>query len=226
MPLFRKGRGGEREQSDGAPVGGLLAHYGLVPWWLDTFTEAERTAIEFMYAPLAGGRSPLTAGQCTQVNKSAAEFLVALAHRYEGDTRSTIAQRIHVMVARLTDNNPPGCIYGKPYSNYLPHVQQLIEAGELAEAAPLVGNICNAIESVARVGPGLVETFCPPPAVYWDVAVLYRKQQAYAEEVALLERWVRLFQQTGGDIHGLRGRGAECVDRLAKARTLLARSQQ
>lgn len=213
MPLF-----GGRKQQDVKPIGGLLAYYGLVDWWLATFSPAERTEIEFMWAPLGGGPCPLTWGHFSRVNKSAAEFLVALAHRFP---QSTIASRINAKVAQLTNNNPPGCINGQNCSAYVPQAHQLIGEGRLDEVAPLVSAICDALESEWRAGVDLVSASEPPPAPYWAFAVAYRKQKAYEQEVAVLERYLgQLRRYSRMD----NKRAAEFAERLEKANLLLAKS--
>lgn len=62
-------------------IKGEIAYYGLVEWWLSTFTENERDRIEEIFHPmgLSSDEKPLTEGDISSSSQNAAGLLSALA---------------------------------------------------------------------------------------------------------------------------------------------------
>lgn len=105
-------------------------------------------------------------------------------------------------------------------------IKQLIRENKLAEAESLLLSIIDLVEAASLIPiPHVWESpdtkyeilyHDVPPGWYDRLAIVYRKQMRYADEVALIERYLR--QEGAG-----RGR-SNVADRYEKAKQLLERS--
>lgn len=104
-----------------------------------------------------------------------------------------------------------GQLEGKHYTNYVEEVKSLKRAGDIDAAAGLLLRLLDAVERESKVsGPD----WPIPPWFHTQLAVIYRKQKAYAQESALLRRFVLLHE-------GKRERpGEDVMKRLEKAQSL------
>ncbi|MHB1456401.1 MAG: hypothetical protein ACYC0V_05735 [Armatimonadota bacterium] len=119
------------------------------------------------------------------------------------------------------------CLYkGKHFTLYMDDIKQLIKENNLAEAESLLLSIIDVVEAASRIPiPHVIESpetkyeilyHDVPPGWYERLAIIYRKQTRYADEVALIERYL---QQEGT------GTGRSNVtDRYEKAKQLLEKS--
>lgn len=107
-------------------------------------------------------------------------------------------------------------------AEYLRLVEPIKEAkrrGELEAAEQL---LLRAIEATEREAEAMAELGWPlgvAPWYYEQLAIVYRKQKRYAEEVSLLERYERQMKAPGAG-------PSKLAQRLARARVLLAASGQ
>jgi hypothetical protein len=104
-----------------------------------------------------------------------------------------------------------GQLEGKHYTAYVAEVKELKKAGDIDAAAGLLLRLLDAVERESKVsGPD----WPIPPWFHTQLAVIYRKQKAYAQESGLLRRFVLLHE-------GKRERpGEDVMKRLEKAQSL------
>jgi hypothetical protein len=211
-----------RQQPAPTPkIEGLLGYYGLGDWWLTTFSDKEREDIEAVwgYITIKGhpiwDERPLTRGHVTSNPLSAAEFLMVMGGRGEDSPRTA---KVRAKVRELRGGELPGYMNGTYYTEYMKQAKELLRNGKVEEADATVNMALTGLEEHSRIGPFLTKVDIVPPASYWDFAVLYRKLKDYAREVAILERFTRQPHQSGRA-------SDEALERLEKARALLAKSQ-
>jgi len=82
----------------------------------------------------------------------------------------------------MTD--PPGYVDGVHYTSHVERIRDLKRAGRTGEARALLLKCIDATEAEDRLRGGGVA-----PGYYEDLAVLYRKEGRFTEEVAILERF-------------------------------------
>jgi len=99
-------------------------------------------------------------------------------------------------------------VRGVHYTRQVVAIERLKREGKHAEVAQLLLECIVATEAEA-----LRRNWKPAPAYYLHLAIVYRKERRYADEVALLER-----------AQSILGTPFES-ERLAKARQLLAKHQ-
>jgi tetratricopeptide (TPR) repeat protein len=94
-------------------IEGQIGFFGLVEWWLSTFTPTERIHIEERYKPFVAGRghpaaagSRLTTGKVKSAGDSAAYFLQDLAFSFTRRDDRHIARRILSKAEELAANAP------------------------------------------------------------------------------------------------------------------------
>lgn len=198
-------------------VEGLLGYYGLGEWWLATFSQAERDAIEARYQPMGArpGNSPLTHGRVRSMSQTTVDFLSGLASWFRKVDDATIAQRIREKMDELTQAHPvsgPGYYRGRHYTTYVDEITALKRSGDTEAVERLLLALVDATEAESRAkGP----RWGVAPAYYEELAMLYRERKDYAAEVAILERFAR--QQ-----HAPGVKPPRLLERLDKARALLA----
>lgn len=98
---------------------------------------------------------------------------------------------------------PVALVRGVHYTRQVDAIERLKREGKHAEAAQLLLECIAATEAEARR-----RNWKPAPGYYRNLAIVYRKEHRYADEVALLER-----------AQGILGGSFE-AERLAKARQL------
>lgn len=129
------------------------------------------------------------------------------AYRTSGDDADDIEEE---------DSEQPklGLYAGKHYTEYVDLVTQLMRDGEFNAAEKLLLKLLDVVEEEAKARGW------PLPRWYYErLAVLYRKQKRFADEVSVLERYVNFPQPTPiEDDHPL-------VQRLTKARKLLQQQE-
>jgi len=107
----------------------------------------------------------------------------------------------------------PGHYKGKHFTEYVDTVKSLKREGRLGEAERLLLGLIDVMEEEERQdGYGVA------PWYYEQVAIICRKQQRCADEVAVLERFAEQRKGPGAKVPKL-------LERLKKARELLARQQ-
>ena len=103
-----------------------------------------------------------------------------------------------------------GSIKGKHYTEYIEMVRQLKPAKEHKKVIKLLLRLIDAVESEAKVHKSYGgDGFCAP-WYYEQLAIVYRKEKQYSEEVAILER----LHKQNNYLHG------KAVLRLEKAKEL------
>jgi hypothetical protein len=110
-----------------------------------------------------------------------------------------------------------GSVDGKHYLQYVEQVKQLKREGCTQEVLDLLFKLADAAEREAALdktygGHGLV-----PPWYCENIAIIYRKEKRYADEVAILERLQRNLSNFTSY--------PELAARLNKARELLKKQQ-
>jgi len=103
-----------------------------------------------------------------------------------------------------------GSIKGKYYTEYVESVLHLKREKKHQEAIDLLLMLIDAVEREAKVDKSYGgDGFCAP-WYYEQLAIIYRKEKQYTEEVAILER----LQKQNNHLH------ESAVNRLKKAREL------
>jgi len=193
-------------------VRGFIAFYNLTDWWLTTFTDNEQSYIDNHYQPMGEQMHILTSGEW-ETTKPASQFLNELASWFRDNKDSLIAERIHIKVNSLGEEQPihnPGYHKGRHFTTYVSDVKKLKKDGKLTEAEKLLLELISATESEsASDGNGVA------PWYYEELAKIYRKQRVYSKEVVILERFARQKHAPGA-------KPAQLLERLKKAKELAA----
>jgi hypothetical protein len=103
----------------------------------------------------------------------------------------------------------------RPYDDYTGatgDIKQLKRERRHDEVEDLLLWCIDYAEAEARAENTIPES--PPPAYYRHLAIVYRKDDRHADEVAILERYVQACEGGGG------GPDGELLDRLDRAREL------
>lgn len=103
---------------------------------------------------------------------------------------------------------PPGYVDGRHYTTYVNDVENLKREGRIEEAEILLYKLVEATEAGCKVdGLGVA------PWYYEQLAILYRQQKDYTQEVAILERFANQKQAPGV-------KPPKLLERLEKAKKL------
>jgi hypothetical protein len=97
-------------------------------------------------------------------------------------------------------------VAGKHYTAYVEHVKQLKRDGKNEEAIHLLLRLVEAVEAEARAANG---HWSIAPWYYQQLAIVYRKERQYEDEIAILKRYKRVAKPSEGD---------KLLERLSKAR--------
>ena len=101
-----------------------------------------------------------------------------------------------------------GSIDGKHFTSYVGQIKRLKREKKHQEAIELLLRICDATEAESKVsGLGVA------PAYYEDLAIIYRKEKRFVDEVAILERYEAQPKAPGAKSKVL-------TERLVKARKI------
>jgi hypothetical protein len=111
------------------------------------------------------------------------------------------------MLRHLFKTDKPGFYKGKHYTEYVEQVMELKRQEKLADAEKLLLNLIAAVEAEETV-----QQHSRAPWYTEQLAIIYRKQQRYADEVAILERY------------DSRAGQSSFTDRIAKAKALAAKA--
>jgi len=171
-----------------AQVEGLIAHYGLVDWWLTTFDKAERIYMDNQYQALNFPQHSLTQGKIS-MPLPVSEFLNGLETWFNRKDDINIAEKIHSKVVELGYSDPitkPGYFNGRHYSTYVDDVKNLKRDGKFEEAEKLLLELIKATEQENNV-----EKLGVAPWYYEQLSIIYRKQKNYHKEVSILERFAK-----------------------------------
>jgi hypothetical protein len=160
-------------------IGGEIAYYGLVDWWLTSFTVGEREQVEARYMPIAvsiggheGGfmiRGSLTTGEITFAKqRSAAQFLFTLSDSFfQSPEERYLGLVIRAKAMTLTADNPiigPGYVDGRHFSTFVEEVKQLKREKKYEEALVLLHRL-----QIASAGIGQkAGTALPTPTWYTE----------------------------------------------------------
>jgi len=108
----------------------------------------------------------------------------------------------------------PGYVDGKHFTKHVDTVKALKREGRLEEAEELLLRLAAATEAENQVNG-----FGVAPWYYEQLAIVYRKQENYSKEVAILERYVYEQRNTANlpSVH------EALLERLEKARALAAK---
>jgi hypothetical protein len=117
------------------------------------------------------------------------------------------------IITPATSYDSSAYAYGH-YTDALEQVKQLKRERRHDPVEDLLLWCIEFAETEAR-DPSVVSDV-PPPAWYRHLGIVYRKDDRYADEVALLERYLQACQQLSGDPD------EDLVDRLDRARELTA----
>ena len=110
----------------------------------------------------------------------------------------------------ITMNKEPGSVNGVHYTGYVEQVRQLKREKKHQEAIEILLKLVDATESESKIaGPG----FGVAPWYYEQLAILYRKEKRYEDEVSILERYMAQTQAPGVGPNKL-------TDRLLRAKEL------
>jgi tetratricopeptide (TPR) repeat protein len=81
-----------------------------------------------------------------------------------------------------------GSVNGKHFVEYVERVKQLKREGKYQEAIELLLKLIDAVESEVKIAKYYGENWFCAPWYYEQLAIIYRKEKQYGEEVAILER--------------------------------------
>ena len=197
-------------------VEGLITFYKLEEWWFSSFTLDEREYIDSCYQPMGAPPHTLTQGMISERQQPAPEFLNGLNTWFRSSKDSNIAERIHQKLKELAREHPinrPGYYDGRHFTTYVRDFEILKKNGDFSKLENLLIELVNATESENSInGMGVA------PAYYSELAILYRKQKEYSKEVSILERFAK-------QKHAFGVMPAKLLDRLGKAKELVAKSQ-
>lgn len=107
-----------------------------------------------------------------------------------------------------------GKIDGRHYTAYVDDVKKLKREGRLEDAENLLLRLVEAVEAEAKEMEWGVA-----PWYYEQLAIVYRKQQRYRDEIAILERYDK-------NMHAPGVGPSKLSERLNKARALLTKKQR
>lgn len=102
------------------------------------------------------------------------------------------------------------------FTQYTSQVKQLKREGRHNEAIALLVRLIDAAEAEARVKGG---DWFAPPWYYQQLAIVYRKEKRYEDEVVILERFAAQVEHLGSDLSYNRAR-------IEKARDLQRKSSR
>ena len=197
---------------------GKIAYFGLVDWWLNTYSETEREYINNRFQPMNQRAHTLTQGRYLKIGETfdAATFLNGLATWFRSKSDASILKRIHDKIDELGCTQPlsgPGYIRGRHYVTYVKDVENLKRSGKLEDAENLLLELINATEQEDRM-----EKLGEAPWYYGELAKIYRKNKNYAQEVSILERFAK-------QRHGVGVTPKKLLERLEKAKLLLNKGE-
>jgi hypothetical protein len=113
----------------------------------------------------------------------------------------------------MNGTDSPGFYKGRHYTEWVGDLQELKRKGELDDFEAIMLMVLDANEADAQK-----QQWGVAPWYYEQLAILYRKQKRYEDEVAVLERYDR--QKKAGGV-----KPAKLKERLVKARELVEKQR-
>ena len=114
----------------------------------------------------------------------------------------------------ITTNQEHGLVEGVHYTEYVEQVRQLKREKNHEEAIVLLYKLVDAVENESKVAG---HRWGVAPWYYEQLAIIYRKEKRYADEVAILERYMKQTKVPGVGPHKL-------AERLSCAKELLRKN--
>jgi hypothetical protein len=191
-------------------VEGLIGYFEMSEWWFSSFSEQERKYIDNHFQPMGSRAHSLTQGKVLEYSQPAPEFLNSLKTWFSNKKDSSIAERIHLQLSAYAKDHPinkPGYLNGRHFTTYVADVNDLVKQGNLIEAEKLLLQVIDTIEQESKIKGWIVA-----PWYYDKIALVYRKQKKFAEEIEILERF-------SSQNHGNTARGRKILERLEKNKT-------
>ncbi len=90
------------------------------------------------------------------------------------------------MVKNIFRRDKPGFVEGKHYTDHVERVEQLKRKGQHSKAIKLLQKLVTATEAESKDSEG---PSCVAPWYYEQLAIIFRKEKRYGDEVAILERY-------------------------------------
>lgn len=170
-------------------IEGSIGFFGLVDWWLNSFTESKREYIEQRFNPMTTGESnnrPLTQGKILSTSQTASGLLCGLASWFKKPEEFSIGKRIAEKSIELSGSN----ILDRHFA-----YQQMIEIcyrsrDNEAFAMNLAIQTC---ELQIGLAPKAAKAFrkeyigqpLPRPVGYEQLAIIREKEKNYLEAIRL-----------------------------------------
>ncbi|MCY3990497.1 MAG: hypothetical protein OXF50_04610 [Caldilineaceae bacterium] len=114
------------------------------------------------------------------------------------------------MVKNIFRRDKPGFVEGKHYTGYVEQVNRLKREGQHDKAVRLLLKLVDATEAESKNSDSLSGV---APWYYEQLAIVYRKEKRYGDEVAILERYEKQPKAPGAS-------PGKLAKRLKQARTL------
>ena len=114
------------------------------------------------------------------------------------------------MVRNIFRRDKPGFVEGKHFTEHVERVKQLKRKGQHNKAIKLLQKLVTATEAESKDSGGSSGV---APWYYEQLALIYRKEKRYGDEVAILERYDRQPKAPGAT-------PAKLAKRLKRARSL------
>lgn len=174
-------------------IEGELGYYGLVDWWLTTFSEEERKHIEDVFHPLGAnpGSKPLTEGKIDYSSQNAAGLLHSLAGWFNKPEDREIARKIIEKAEELAQN-------GKDILDSHFTLQQEIEIyyRDRDTDPTALGKAIKACEQQIKIAPEAAKAFLkeypgqslPAHVGYTQLAIILKKQGEYKKLIEVCEQ--------------------------------------
>ena len=175
------------KNDDNPEIQGYIGYYGLTHWWLTAFTEEERSYIEEKYSPMYSSGSELTTGDIQFMNQHVTMFLSTLSgwFKKQDDYEIFIKIRNQLEKSRKTDPDiGPGTYKGAHYTTYVEEVKSLKRTYLFDRAETLLLHLIDAVEEESKK-----YNEDPAPWYYEQLAIIYRKEKKYQEEISILSRF-------------------------------------
>lgn len=171
-------------------IEGDIGYYQLEDWWLNTFSDDERSHIEDVFHPMGADPSsrPLTEGKLSYSSQNAAGLLHALAGWFNKPGDREIAKKIIAKATELAENGDD--ILDLHFS-----LQQRMEIyyRERDSDPKALDEAIRACEDQIKVAPQAARQFLkeypnqslPGHAGYSQLAIILKKQGKYKELIEL-----------------------------------------
>lgn len=174
-------------------IGGEIGYYGLEEWWINTFTDGERSHIKDVFRPLGAdpNSSSLTDGDISYSSQSAAGLLYCLAGWFNNANDREIAKKIIAKACELAQNDGGILdlhfalqqkmeIYYRERDNDTQSLNVAVDA--------CVEQIKIALQAARQFRKEYPKDPLPGHAGYSQLAIIYKKQGKYKEVIELCQQ--------------------------------------